>query len=270
MILQKYEKNEGIIIFHDDVDEDHADYNSQGLDNLYREEERHFWFLARKDFIFRQMQEVIDPSARIIEIGAGTGNVSRYLRGKGYSNISVGEMHINGLRYARSYGIDECYQFDLLRTPFENEFDAICMFDVLEHISKDDEALLNVHKMLRSNGHIVLTVPAHAWLWNCQDEISGHKRRYTREMAVEKLQSAGFDVVVTRYFFISLVPLLLLRRLLNQECHASPNSKIQKGDISINPLLNQLLLSISRAENRLNTFLPNCFGGSLLLIASKG
>lgn len=269
MIFQKYEKSEGIIIFHGDVDEDHADYNSQGLENLYKEEERHFWFLARKEFIFRQMQEVIVTSARTIEIGAGTGNVSRYLRVKGYSNISVGEMHINGLRYARSYGIDECYQFDLLRTPFEDEFDAICMFDVLEHISKDDEALHNAHKMLRGNGHIVLTVPAHTWLWNCQDKISGHKRRYTKKMAVDKLHAAGFEVVVARYFFISLVPLLLLRRVLNRECHASSNSKIQKGDISINPFLNQLLLSISRAENRFHTFIPNYFGGSLLLIASK-
>ena len=83
---------------------------------------------------------------KIIEIGTGTGNVSRYLQNNGYKNISVGEMHLSGLKYAKDYGIKECYQFNLLDTPFEDEFDAVCMFDVLEHIKKDDLALQNVNK----------------------------------------------------------------------------------------------------------------------------
>lgn len=267
--MQEYTENDGIIIFHDDIDEGHADYNSQVLDCLYKEEERHFWFIARKEFIFQQVEKVIGRSSKIIEIGAGTGNVSRYLKSKGYSNISVGEMHSNGLRYAKSYGIDECYQFDLLRSPFENEFDTICMFDVLEHIEEDYKALSNAHLMLKKSGYIVLTVPAHDWLWNRDDSIVGHKRRYTKKELVSKLETSGFDIKISRYFFISIVPLLFLRRLLNRDRKSDVKDEEYASDISLNPFISKILLFVTRLENRLNAYSPNLFGGSLLIIASK-
>ena len=97
--------------------------------------------MARKNFILQNFKKYIDRNSKIIEIGAGTGNVSRNLQQNGYENISVGEMHLNGLKYAKSYGMKDCYQFDLLDTPFENEFDVVCMFDILEHIPNDNEAL---------------------------------------------------------------------------------------------------------------------------------
>ena len=126
-------------------------------------------------------------SEKLIEIGAGTGNVSRYFVSNGYKRISVGEMHLRGLRLAKGYGIKECYQFNLLDTPFEDEFNACFMFDVLEHIKGDDFALQNVNKSLHKSGKIVLTVPSHMWLWNRSDAIAGHKRRYTKKELINKL-----------------------------------------------------------------------------------
>ena len=86
-------------------------------------------------------------------------------------------MHLSGLKYAKEYGIKECYQFNLLDTPFEDEFNAVCMFDVLEHIKEDALALKNVNKSLTHKGKLVLTVPSHMWLWNRDDAIAGHKTR---------------------------------------------------------------------------------------------
>lgn len=269
MFLHEYKEQDGIIIFHDDIDDNHTDYNSKGLDSLYRVEEEHFWFIARKELIFQQMKSVIDKKSRIIEIGAGTGNVSRYLQKNGYNNISVGEMHLNGLKYAKSYGIKECYQFNLLDTPFKNEFDAVCMFDVLEHIENDDLALHNIHKTLHTNGHIILTVPAHMWLWNRDDVLAGHKIRYTKKELVKKLETNGFEVLSSRYFFISIIPLLYLRTILNNDDKTNVKKEEYNGDISMNPITSTILLFISRIENKLNAFLPNLFGGSLFVIARK-
>ena len=263
MIVGNYVEIEGVKVFPKYINEKSNDYNSQGLDILFDEEMSYFWFLSRKEFIFQQMKRYVDFSSNIIEVGAGTGNVSMFLKQKGYLNISVGEMHLNGLKYAKSYGLDRCYQFDLLCSPFKNEFDVVCMFDVLEHIYDDNKALLNSYQMLKPNGQIILTVPAHKWLWHRGDAIGGHKRRYNKKELSSILNKNGFSIVNARYFFISIVPLLLLRKLLNYR------ENEEKSNFHINPIINKILLFISRIENKCNRFLPNMFGGSLLLIAKK-
>jgi hypothetical protein len=110
MITKEFKIVDRIKVFNENIYDAHADYNSQGLDNLYKQEEKHFWFIARKEFILYHIQKYINTDEEIIEIGAGTGNVSRYLKNSGYENISIGEMHLNGLKYAQSYGMQECYQ----------------------------------------------------------------------------------------------------------------------------------------------------------------
>ena len=269
MITQECKEIDGIKVFHANQEESHEDYNAKGLDNLYKQEEKHFWFIARKEFILQNIHKYVNKKEKLIEIGAGTGNVSRYLQKNGYENISVGEMHLNGLKYAQSYGIKNCYQFDLLDTPFENEFNTVCMFDVLEHIPNDNMALQNVYDMLNNGGKIVLTIPSHMWLWNRDDAIAGHKIRYTRKELSDKLEQNGFEVLTARYFFISIVPLLFLRRVLNKDDRSKVEEKEYNSDISMNSVISNILLFISRIENKINQFLPNYFGGSLFIIARK-
>lgn len=269
MIIRDFLEEDNIKIFDRDIIENHADYNAKGLDNLYSQEEKHFWFIARKEFIFQNIKQFISVNEKIIEIGAGTGNVSRYLHNNNYKNISVGEMHLSGLKYAKEYGVKECYQFNLLDTPFENEFDAVCMFDVLEHIKEDALALKNVNKSLAHKGKLVLTVPSHMWLWNRGDAIAGHKTRYIKKELINKLEDNGFKILKARYFFMSITPLFFLRTILNRDDKSEVKEAEYNKDISMNPILNGVLLFISRVENKISHFFPNIFGGSLLVIAKK-
>lgn len=261
--------NNDIVIYHDDILEDHHDYNSSGLDNLYKVENTHFWFISRKEFIYQQLQSLSLEKSKFIEIGAGTGNVTRYLMEKGYQNVSVGEMHLSGLEYAKTYGVKNCYQFDLLRSPFENEFDTVCMFDVLEHIEDAGLALNKIHQMLTTNGHAVFTVPAHSWLWNRDDKIASHKKRYTKKEMINELEKAGFQIEVASYFFISIVPLLFLRTLLNRDSENPVSNEEYTKEIKQNKFLNSILLKMMRFENKIHNFLPNWFGGSLFVIGKK-
>jgi len=269
MIIRDFIEQDNIKIFDEDIKENHADYNAVGLDNLYAQEEKHFWFIARKEFILRSIKQHIKKSTKIIEIGAGTGNVSRFLQKNGYKRIAVGEMHLNGLKYAQGYGISECYQFNLLNTPFEDEFNAVFMFDVLEHIEEDDFALQNINKSLNKSGKIVLTVPSHMWLWNRDDAIAGHKIRYTKKELINKLESNGFEILKARYFFIGIIPLLFFRTILNKDDKSEVKEIEFSNDISMNSVLSNVLLFISRVENKISHLLPNIFGGSLLIIAKK-
>jgi 2-polyprenyl-3-methyl-5-hydroxy-6-metoxy-1,4-benzoquinol methylase len=263
----KYE--DGIEIHHPDISEEHQDFDAKHLDNLYQAENCLFWSIVRKEFLLSKFSNYLKRDANIIEIGAGTGDVSRTLLSAGYSNIAVGEMHLNGLRYAKTYGIERCYQFDLLRTPFENKFEAVCMFDVLEHIEDDELALKSSFKMLERNGYIVITVPAHMWLWNRSDRVVGHKKRYTKTQLISLLSESGFEVLEARYFFILITPLLFLRRLIDFD-NASPVQDDEKcKHLHLPSIINKALLLLSRFENKVSQYLPNKFGGSLFIIGRK-
>ena len=153
--------------------------------------------------------------------------------------------------------------------PFEKEFDTVCMFDVLEHIKDDEFALKNVYKSLKKEGKIVLTVPAHMWLWNRSDTIAGHKTRYNKKNFVEKVRNSGFEIIEARYFFVTIIPLLWLRPLLNKDNKTKIKKEEFNNDISMNTMISNILFFITRIENKVIDFLPNIYGGSLIIIGRK-
>jgi uncharacterized membrane protein SpoIIM required for sporulation len=107
------------------------------------------------------------------------------------------------------------------------------------------------------------------WLWNRDDTIAGHKRRYTKKELINKLELNGFKIITIRYFFIFITPLLYLRTILNKDDKSNVKEEEYSNDISMNPIFSNILLFISRIENKLNKLLPNFFGGSLFVIARK-
>jgi len=143
------------------------------------------------------------------------------------------------------------------------------LFDVLEHLDDDLLAIKQVAKMLKPGGKLFITVPAHQWLWSRLDTIAAHKRRYSKQLLIKTIENNELKVVEVRFFFIVILPLLFLRHILNRDDkQVATNNEIHQK-ITINPIINNLLLGISRLENRLSKWLPNTAGGSLLLIAVK-
>ena len=65
MFLRDYKEIDGIKIFDENIDDNHADYNAAGLDNLYAEEEKHFWFMARKEFIFDSFKDILTRKVKL-------------------------------------------------------------------------------------------------------------------------------------------------------------------------------------------------------------
>ncbi len=257
-----------IVIFHPNLDRHSFDYNSSSLDVLFKTENSHFWFLQRKKVIKYIVNRFVSKTDKIIEIGAGTGNVTRILKNDGY-DISVGEIYVTGLKYAQTYGITNCYQFDLLQTPFVDEFDTICMFDVLEHLEDEKLTLNNVSKSLKKNGKVILTVPAYNFLWNRDDAIAFHKRRYTKKYLKKVLIANGFEVIKVKYFFASLIPLLLLRRFLNRDDGSSIRDEEFNVDLKQSFLINSVLNIILSIEYFIFMILPLPFGGSIIAVARK-
>ena len=265
MINREYQVINGHKVF--DTNARDEDYKISGFEELYKNEEKHFWFITRKELIKQCMNKYINKDAKIIEVGAGTGNVTKCLIENGYSNISVGEMHISALDYAKSYGIKDRFFFDLLDSPFVDEFECVCAFDVIEHIENDHLAIQNISQSIIGGGNLIISVPALNFLWNEHDVDVGHKRRYSKASIKKLLEENGFEIKYIKYFFIFIIPLLILRAIIKKP----KANHIPKGDKidSINPIINNILIFILKIENRIINYLPNFIGGSLLVVATK-
>lgn len=98
---------------------------------------------------------------------------------------------------------------------FDTQFDCIVFCEVMEHIKDDAGFLQRVNKLLKTNGQIVLSVPARQKFWAEDDEIAGHYRRYEKPDLHKKLCESGFsDIKIASYGFPFIIFTRILRILL--------------------------------------------------------
>ena len=151
----------------------------------------------------RWMADAIRPyvGRRVLEIGAGMGNLSRQLarRRQRYVASDIDEEHIERLRKRLRHHVHLETEFcDLSRTedflPFANSMDTVVCLNVLEHIEDDRGALRNIHSALAPGGRAIVLVPEGQRLYGKLDEVLGHHRRYSHRQLRERLEEAGFTV----------------------------------------------------------------------------
>jgi SAM-dependent methyltransferase len=107
----------------------------------------------------------------------------------------------------------------------QNPFDVAVCGEVLEHVEDDVGMLAHMHRLLRPGGTLVLTVPLDMRLWNEADVRAGHKRRYTKEEILLKLQDTGYQVEKYTVWGYPISRLLhfWIRRQQDKRIAASPS-----------------------------------------------
>ncbi|MGA2618386.1 MAG: glycosyltransferase [Thermoguttaceae bacterium] len=165
--------------------------------------------LARSNRYNRWLVELAEPylGRRILEAGAGIGNLSRLLLGRSRLVLAESDpLYLPLLRQrfaARSnVRIDRA---DLTRAadfrPWQAEkLDTVLCANVLQQLEADEQVLDRFFQTLEPGGHCIVVVPAGRLLYTPLDRARGHCRRYTPAEAVRKMTAAGFEVVHTRRF----------------------------------------------------------------------
>jgi SAM-dependent methyltransferase len=250
-------------------------YPPEAFENLFRLEQNNFWFKARNRLILYLFKKYIpkDKKLNTLEIGCGTGFVLRGLKKFSNLKLSGAEIFLQGLSFAAKRLPDvEFFQLDAANMQFVSEYDIICTFDVLEHIEEDEITINNIHKALKDEGLFFISVPQHRFIWGAIDELSNHKRRYTRNELTGKLKQAGFSVLYTSSFVFSLFPFMVVSRLLNRK--ALPKNKENGQDLyhelNMNSVLNRvfyLYMLFDELLIKMGIRLP--YGGSLIMVAKK-
>lgn len=215
----EYEIHQGVKCYSPKLALENTDYPADVFKFMYEAENSNFWFISRNKVIQHLFHKHIgNKEADILEIGCGTGYVLKGLQDK-FSNYNLigSEIHLEGIKFAKKRLSDvEFIQLDATQMPFNDTFDAIGAFDVLEHIEEDEQVMKEVHKSLRPLGHFFISVPQYQWMWSKTDDIAFHKRRYVRKELRNKLEKAGFEVVYVGSFVFSLFPFMFLSRLLKR------------------------------------------------------
>jgi SAM-dependent methyltransferase len=228
-------------------------YDPSFFDRLAQVEDRHFWFRARNELIFRLAHRAslgLGPCKFVLEIGCGTGNVLRILEAAFPDSKVVGlELWREGLKHARTRCHADLVEGDIRKSPFGKPFDVVGMFDVLEHIAEDREALELVHRTLRPGGKLMLTVPAHQSLWSYFDEAACHCRRYSAHDLRQKLGDAGFEVEYFSQFMACLFPIVWAYRKLNGVRRDSKSAQERSDEeFRLIPVVNSVMHRLLRAE----------------------
>jgi SAM-dependent methyltransferase len=245
-----------------------AGYDASLYEAIARAEPESFWFRARNRLIVSVLRRRFPDAGSLLEVGCGTGFVLAGLRDAFPELRLVGsELFEEGLEIARRRLPDvELVRLDALEMPFENEFDVVGAFDVLEHVDEDERALAGMRRALRPGGGLVLLVPQHPRLWSEMDAVAHHVRRYGRRELAAKVERAGFEVVEASSFVAALLPAMVLSRAARRALRRpyDPIAELRPG--ALNGLFERVLDGERRLIER-GVSLPA--GGSLLLVARR-
>nr|WP_247710508.1 class I SAM-dependent methyltransferase [Qipengyuania huizhouensis] len=225
----------------------------------------HWWFVGRRAILEALIKHRIRPdrSSRILEAGCGTGGNLALLRQ--FGTVEAFEFDAQAREIAsRKSCID--VQAGSLPDGIEHlsgPYQLIALFDVLEHLDRDEDSLRSLRRLLAKDGKLILTVPALQFLWSQHDVLHHHRRRYSGRRLQDVLERAELQVNYMSYFNSLLLPAAVVQRLA---------SRFGKSEVSLDgvppKIANTILGRIFAVERRILRHARLPIGLSLCAICS--
>ncbi|WP_133139476.1 class I SAM-dependent methyltransferase [Legionella genomosp. 1] len=245
-------------------------FDPESFAALARFEAANFWFRARNHLITWSLSHYRPEFQSFLEIGCGTGfvlwGISKLFP---EARLHGSELFTAGLQFAaQRLPSASLMQMDARNIPFDNEFDAIGAFDVIEHIEEDSLVLEQIFQALKPGGVCLISVPQHPWLWSPMDEYACHVRRYKADELHDKVRGAGFKILRSTSFVTSLLPAMMLSRFVQQ--FKGPQAHRDYSELKMSPVLNFIFEKMLRAEiGLIKKGINFPVGGSRFVVAEK-
>lgn len=183
----------------------------------FKLEREHWYFRARNKIIMNHIRGLVQDkpksSLKILNVGAGTGYTSELLQEFGaVTSIEYEETCCEFVTENLNIQIEQGSILELAYAA--NEFDLVCAFDVIEHVEDDVLGVKELKRVCKKEGIVVITVPAHPFLWSRHDEINHHFRRYKKQQLLNLFGEEG-NFIYHSYYNTWLFPPVALFRFLN-------------------------------------------------------
>ena len=228
-------------------------------------DQKHWWYRARREVIAALIERRVRPpaKARLLEIGCGTGHNLAMLGRFGHVDALELDAEARAIAEERLGRPVMDAPLPQLAGVADAAYDVIAAFDVIEHVDDDHAAIAAIATKLKPGGKLVMTVPAHQWMWSAHDVVNHHKRRYSRGALKSLLDGSPLRLDAIGYFNSLLFPAAVAERL---------SSKLRNkddADLHLPPaMLNSALERTFALERHLVGKVPLPPGLSLFAIAS--
>ena len=143
-----------------------------------------------------------DRSIPVLDIGCGHGALLYFLRQKGYSNVRGVDGSPEQVALAHRLGVEEVALGDgmgFLRQQESASAGVVCLFDVLEHLTRPEafELITEIRRVLRPQGLLIGRAPNAQGIFGMSVRYGDltHEQAFTSNSLPQMLHSLGFTAV---------------------------------------------------------------------------
>lgn len=238
----------------------------------YLRASRTYWWFRGRERIVRAVSAgfIHGVGGVVMDVGSGPGGPAPAVFPAGrLVAVDLSPVPLEAYTEARDRVIADAVTLPCQAASLE----AVCAFDVLEHLDDDRAALREWRRALKPGGWLVITVPAYAALWSPHDELNGHRRRYRAGTVRRLLEAEGFSVERITYFNTLLLPAVAFvrwaQRLMPARRSASSVPPSEFG-LTLPGWMAWCCERVFRLEARWLRHAPLPFGVSLCALARAG
>ena len=182
------------------------------------ENEKHFWFEWRFKFLLKLLKKNninLDEHLHVLDIGSGSGALSRQIEKHSNWTIDCVDMNQSILeKNFRKRGSNYIYNIHDKNNMFQEKYNLVIIFDVIEHIENVPKFLESAKFHLKKNGLILINVPSIPSLYSVYDQQMGHFRRYNKKKLISEFKDLDINIIDLKFWGFSLIPFLFMRKII--------------------------------------------------------
>ena len=151
--------------------------------------------------------KLADPNSRVLDVGCGSAIVSERLASEKRCRVFLTDVDTPTLEYSKSRTKLPAVVAEATVLPFRDEsFDCVVTLEVIEHIDKPADYLVEIKRVMREGGKLILSTPNYdslfplvEFVWDAFGKAKGymkeeHKTKFSPMLLQKLLKRSGLSI----------------------------------------------------------------------------